>query len=362
MTHDVNHDRDLWKRVPLSGAALWKKRLFGSHLDTVLTVLLAALLTWALWFFAKWGLWSATFVGHTQSDCNSEGACWVFIKERFLQFMVGFWSEDLLWRPVAFALITGSCVASLVITHRMVTWLLCAVLIPLSAWLILWGAPLGLTPVETSQWGGFLLTILISIVGIIFSLPVGIALALGRRSSSRIFRYAATTFIELWRGVPLITVLFMASVMFPLLLPRSMDVDKLVRALFGITLFSSAYMAEVVRSGLQMIPKGQEEAATALGLGRWQTRALIILPQALRISVPGIVNTFIGLIKDTSLILIIGMFDLLGMIQAASTHPDWLGSAVEGYVFGGLCFFLLCWALSRWSRSLEINATSRGTP
>ncbi len=359
MSQNPEQNEELWRRVPLTGAALWKQRLFGSSQDAAVTLILGSVVLWALWSFLEWALWSASWTGHRQSDCTGGGACWVFVKERFLQFMVGFWPEDQLWRPVVFALITGLCVAALVITRRLVTWTMGAAVIPLTAWLVLWGAPLGLEPVETSQWGGFLLTILISIIGIIFSLPVGILLALGRRSSSATFRGASTAFIELWRGVPLITVLFMASVMFPLLLPRSMDVDKLVRALVGITLFSSAYMAEVVRSGLQMIPKGQEEAAKALGLGRWQTRWLIILPQALRISVPGIVNTFIGLIKDTSLILIIGMFDLLGMIQAASTHPDWLGSAVEGYVFGGLCFFVLCWALSRWSRSLEINATSK---
>jgi general L-amino acid transport system permease protein len=190
-------------------------------------------------------------------------------------------------------------------------------------------------------------------VGIVSSLPIGVVLALGRRSEMPVERMLCVGFIELIRAVPLITVLFMASVMLPLFLPAGVNFDKLLRALVGVALFSSAYMAEVVRGGLQAIPKGQYEAAKALGLGYWKMMGLIVLPQALRIVIPGIVNTFIGLFKDTTLVLIIGLFDLLGMVQAALTDAAWLGFALEGYVFAGAGFWIFCFAMSRYSMRLE---------
>jgi His/Glu/Gln/Arg/opine family amino acid ABC transporter permease subunit len=207
--------------------------------------------------------------------------------------------------------------------------------------------------IETPLWGGLFLTFVIGGVGIVASLPIGIVLALGRRSRMPIVRALCVVFIELWRGVPLISVLFMASVMFPLFLPEGMNFDKLLRALIGVALFSSAYMAEVVRGGLQAIPKGQYEAAQALGLSYWKSMSLIIMPQALKLVIPGIVNTFIGLFKDTTLVLIIGLFDLLGMVQLAATNPDWLGFATEGYVFAALGFWVFCFGMSRYSQAIE---------
>ena len=206
------------------------------------------------------------------------------------------------------------------------------------------GGILGLRVVETSLWGGLTLTLVIAGVGIVSSLPIGIVLALGRRSEMPVVRMLCVGFIELIRAVPLITVLFMASVMLPLFLPTGVNFDKLLRALVGVVLFSSAYMAEVVRGGLQAIPNGQYEAAKALGLSYWKIMGLIVLPQALRIVIPGIVNTFIGLFKDTTLVLIIGLFDLLGMVQAALTDAAWLGFALEGYVFAGFVFWIFCFA------------------
>jgi general L-amino acid transport system permease protein len=198
------------------------------------------------------------------------------------------------------------------------------------------------------------LTLVIAISGIVASLPLGVVLALGRRSTSMpIVKALCVGFIELWRGVPLITVLFMASVMFPLFVPEGMHFDKLLRALIGVMLFSAAYMAEVVRGGLQAIPKGQYEAAQALGLSFWKMMTFIILPQALKIVIPGIVNTFIGLFKDTTLVLIIGLFDFLGMAQAVSTNPEWLGFAIEGYVFVAFGFWCFCFGMSRYSQHLE---------
>ena len=207
--------------------------------------------------------------------------------------------------------------------------------------------------VETPLWGGLFLTLVISGVGIVMSLPIGIVLALGRRSDMPVVRGICVVFIELWRGVPLITVLFMASVMFPLFMPEGMNFDKLVRALIGVMLFSAAYMAEVVRGGLQAIPRGQYEGAAALGLPYWKMMGLVVLPQALKLVIPGIVNTFIGLFKDTTLVLIIGLFDFLGMIQLAGTNPDWLGFAVEGYVFAAFGFWIFCFSMSRYSQHLE---------
>jgi general L-amino acid transport system permease protein len=231
------------------------------------------------------------------------------------------------------------------------------------AWLVLGGWLLGLAPlsvsvqpwplVETRLWGGLFLTLVIAAVGITGSLPFGILLALGRRSHLPVVRAICVAFIEVWRGVPLITVLFMASNMFPLFMPEGVNFDKLLRALIGVTIFASAYMAEVVRGGLQAIPKGQYEAAEALGLGYWRTTGLVILPQALKIVIPGIVNNFIGLFKDSTLVLVIGLFDFLGMAQAAASNSHWLGFAIEGYVFTGFGFWIFCFGMSRYSQHLE---------
>jgi general L-amino acid transport system permease protein len=223
---------------------------------------------------------------------------------------------------------------------------------PLCVYLFSGGA-LGLQTVETPLWGGLFLTLVIALTGIVASLPLGVLLALGRRSNMPVIKSVCVVFIELWRGVPLITVLFMASVMFPLFMPDGVNFDKLLRALLGVMFFASAYMAEVVRGGLQAIPKGQYEAADALGLSYWKSMGLVILPQALKIVIPGVVNTFIGLFKDTTLVLIIGLFDFLGMAQAVSTNPDWLGFYVEGYIFVAFGFFVFCFGMSRYSLYLE---------
>ena len=213
----------------------------------------------------------------------------------------------------------------------------------------------GLTEVETDRWGGLLVTMVIAVTGIAASLPIGIALALGRRSKMPIVRLVSVIFIEFWRGVPLITVLFMSSVMLPLFLPENVDFDKLLRALIGVALFSAAYMAEVVRGGLQAIPRGQYEGAMALGLRFWQMMRMIILPQALTLVIPGIVNTFIGLFKDTTLVLIIGLFDFLGTIQASFTDPTWASpvQTMTGYIFACFVYFCFCYGMSQYSTYME---------
>jgi len=215
------------------------------------------------------------------------------------------------------------------------------------------GTPISLVPVETERWGGLFLTMVLAGVAITTSLPVGILLALGRRSTMPVVSSLCTAFIELMRGVPLITVLFMASVMLPLFLPEGVNFDKLMRALVGLSLFAGAYMAEIVRGGLQAIPKGQYEAADALGLGFWQKMGLIVLPQALRIGIPNIVSLFIGLFKDTTLVLIIGLFDFLNTVQTGLSDANWIGLSKEGYVFAAIVYFIFCFSMSRYSMALE---------
>ena len=219
--------------------------------------------------------------------------------------------------------------------------------------LVMWGGVFGLRYVETERWGGLILTLLLSTFGIAFAFPISILLALGRRSHLPAVRSLCIGYIELIRGVPLISVLFMASVMLPLFLPTGVTIDKLLRAQIALILFAAAYLAEVVRGGLQALPPGQEEAARALGLSYWQRTLLVILPQALRISIPPLVNTFIGLFKDTSLVVIIGLFELLTTIKISLTEPAWTGFGVEAYLFASLIYFLFCYAMSRYSQGLE---------
>jgi general L-amino acid transport system permease protein len=225
------------------------------------------------------------------------------------------------------------------------------IVFPVVAYFLLVGGVAGLPMVETALWGGLLVTLVVSFVGIVLSVPIGILLALGRRSNLPVVRMCSVGFIEFVRGVPLITVLFMASVMLPLFLPAGINFDKLLRALIGVALFSAAYMAEVVRGGLQAMPRGQYEAAAAVGLGYWKTMWLIILPQALRLVIPGMVNSFISLFKDTSLVLIIGIFDLLGIVQLNFTDSNWAAPSIPatGYAFAALVFWAFCFSMSRYS-------------
>jgi general L-amino acid transport system permease protein len=216
----------------------------------------------------------------------------------------------------------------------------------------------GLRWVETREWGGLLVTLVVAVTGIVAALPIGVMLALGRRSEMRLVRWASIASIEFWRGVPLITVLFFATYMLPLFLPGGASIERLVRALIGVALFSGAYMAEVVRGGLQAVPKQQYEAAAALGLGYWKTMSLIVLPQALNHVIPGIVNNFIGLFKDTTLVQIVAIFDLLGQVRSAFSDPNWASPTTlyTGFAFAGIVYFVFCFAMSRYSLVLERRA------
>ncbi|MCE0492573.1 amino acid ABC transporter permease [Vibrio salinus] len=332
------------------------KNLFNSPLNTILTFVIAFFACKGIISVFDWAILDANWIGTTRDACTKSGACWVFISVRFEQFMFGFYPEAELWRPKLF-FATLAILTALLAYHKTPkrTWifLFTVTIYPFLMAELLEGTLFGLPVVEPHKWGGLLITLIIALVGIVVSLPIGILLALGRRSDMPVIRSLSTVYIEVWRGVPLITVLFMASVMLPLFLSHGAEANKLVRALIGVVMFSAAYMAEVIRGGLQAIPKGQYEAADALGLNYTKKIVLIILPQALKITIPSIVNTFLGLFKDTSLVLIIGMFDVLGIGQAANTDPSWLGFATESYVFVALVFWIFCFGISRYSIWLE---------
>lgn len=340
-----------------------RQNLFGSVTNTLLTIASLYVLYTLLPPLLNWAIFNANISGSDRSVCdaNHGGACWTFIKVRLNQILFGlFYSSnpDQIWRPVlAFFVLAGSITWLLIkgLPFKSYVAIFTLVIYPFIAFALIHGAWLGLPVAETSQWGGFMLTLVLSAVGIVAALPLGILLALGRRSELPIIRAVCVTFIELWRGTPLITVLFMASVLLPLFFPEGVDFDKVLRALIGITMFQSAYTAEAIRGGLQAIPKGQFEAADALGLSYWKKMIFIILPQALKISIPGIVNTFIELFKDTSLVSIIGLYDLLNMAQTAALSNEWRGYDFEAYVFAAFIFWIFCYGMSRYSQSLEAS-------
>lgn len=338
------------------GVVGWlRANLFSSWPNAILTLAALYVVYLVVPPILNWAIFDADFVGTSRDDCTSGGACWVFVTIRFDQFIYGFYPPDERWRPTL-AIGLGLVCLCYVLADRLpyrgkVAAFLC-VPYPIIAFFLLSGG-LGLEKVETSKWGGLLLTMVIAGVGISASLPIGIALALGRRSNMPVVRMLCIGFIEFVRAVPLITILFMSLVILPLFLPPGSNFDQLLRALIGVSLFAAAYMAETIRGGLQAIPKGQYEAAMALGLSYWQMMRLIVLPQALRIVIPAIVSSFIGLFKDTTLVLIIGLIDLLAMVQLAVTDSKWIGLSTEGYAFCAIVFFVFCFGMSRYSMYLE---------
>lgn len=358
-THTFKPDQPPPRQVV--GVVAWMRaNLFSSWINTLLTLFAIWLVYVIVPPLLSWAFIHATWAGTSREDCFPDGikpgACWVFVHERIGQFMYGFYPSALRWRVDLTVLLAVVGVFPLFMKQmprKAIYGLGFLIAYPLVSYFLLHGDAFGLVSVPTSQWGGLMLTLVIAWVGISGALPLGIVLALGRRSNLPAIRVACVTFIEFWRGIPLITVLFMSSVMLPLFLPEGMSFDKLLRALIGVILFQSAYIAEVVRGGMQAIPKGQYEASAAMGLGYWRTMGLVILPQALKLVIPGIVNTFIALFKDTSLVIIIGLFDLLNSVKQASADPKWLGMVTEGYVFAALIYWLFCFSMSRYSIYLE---------
>ncbi|WP_375597627.1 amino acid ABC transporter permease [Devosia sp. Naph2] len=352
--------------VNTAGPVAWARRnLFATPSDSLLTILAVVLLIWAIppiynFVFPNFLGGDAVPPGGTVEECRVEtaGACWAYIYARMSFFIYGFYPAEEYWRPNLVFALGALLIIPLAIPRvpfKRTNAILFFVVYPVICFYLLNGGVLGLRPVPTERWGGLLVTLIISLVGIICSIPIGILLALGRQSKLPIIKTLCIMFIELWRAVPLITVLFMASVMLPLFMPQGTTVDKLLRALVGVTLFSSAYLAEVVRGGLQALPRGQYEAASSLGLSYWKSMWFIILPQALKHVIPGIVNSFIALFKDTSLVSIVGIFDLLNTVQAASSDIDWSSptQAITGYLFAGMVFWVFCFAMSRYSIWME---------
>lgn len=470
MTEEWSPKLSLPSPVLGSGLAGWfRKNLFPTPGNTLLTVLSIAILIWTVPPLVRWGLLNATWLGDSRGVCDgaggAPGACWVFVKVRLGVFMYGFyplverWRVNfavivlavallpifaptllkkisrqivlylaaaitvLLWygaipavfaacylfapfalarlfhgRPFlelfgsqALAAVTGIALAVgggglvyygvlvgvdgkaaeaigitalvlmlfLLFVGRLTMagwrWVLLFTVYPVFAFFMLVGDVFGLPLVETHFWGGLFLTLVVAGTGMATALPIGILLALGRRSTLPVIKILSVAFIEFVRGVPLVSVLFMASVMFPLFLPENVTFDKLLRALVGIAFFYAAYMAEVIRGGLQAIPKGQFEAAMALGWTYWKMMSLIIIPQTLRLVIPGLANNFLSLLKDTTLVAVIGLLDLLGVAKASMADSEWLGFTKEAYIFAALVFWVFCFAISRYSVYLEKN-------
>jgi general L-amino acid transport system permease protein len=360
------------QKPPISeqGVVSWlRKNMFATPADAALTVLGLLVIAWFLPPFIRWAFIDAVWTGPNRTVCATtvqggiqpegwSGACWAFVNAKFAQFMYGRYTFAERWRVDLTAVMFVALLVPLLIPrvpYKFWNAVLFFGVFPIVAFFLLVGGWFGLRYVPTSEWGGLLVTMVLSFVGISVSLPFGILLALGRRSRMPVIKMICVAFIETVRGVPLVTVLFMASVMLPLFMPAGMTFDRFLRALVGVALFASAYMAEVVRGGLQAIPKGQYEGADSLGLSYWQKTGLIILPQALKLVIPGIVNTFIGLFKDTSLVYIIGMFDLLGIVRQNFADANWASpqTPMSGLLFAGFVFWLFCFGMSRYSIWME---------
>lgn len=398
-----------------------RKNLFSSWGNGITTVVLIAAVGWILSWFLEWALFTANFTASTGSECRGGGACWALIREKFRYIFFGSFPYEQHWRPL-FAVIAMLAMLVLSADRRMWNWRLLVIWgigsfitfilmfgqlhIPLSLILfiaLVGGAigltlrsalaepteraayyaliaigvvglllrifgvlphwSIGITPfsyVETSLWGGLPVTLILATYGLAFAFPYGVLLALGRRSNLPLIKGLCVGFIELIRGVPLISLLIMASVMLPLFLPSGTTIDKFLRAQVAVILFAGAYIAEVVRGGLQSLPKGQFEAADAMGLNYAQKTVLIILPQALRVVIPPLINTFIGFFKDTSLVLIIGIFDFLNTANQALVDPNWAGFPGEVYLFAAFVYFIFCFSMSRYSKYLEFEL-NKGT-
>jgi general L-amino acid transport system permease protein len=355
---DITHDLPApAERPPVisTGIIGWlRANLFNSAFNSILTLLALYFLAVTIPPMIRWALVDAVWIAPNGQACRGDGACWAFIGEKFRFILFGVYPYAEQWRPlfavvIFIAMILASCDRRLWGRGLILLWPSGLVVVGI----LMWGGVLGLKYVGTESWSGLPLTLILAVVGMVFAFPFAILLALGRRSRLPAVRVVSVCYIELVRGVPLITVLFMASVMLPLFLPTGFTIDKLLRAQVAFILFAAAYLAEIVRGGLQAIPKGQIEAADALGLGYWRRTRLIVLPQALAMVIPPLVNNFIGAFKNTSLVIIIGLFDLLNTANTALTDPNWQGFATEAYVVAAAIYWSFCFFMSRYSQMLE---------
>tara|TARA_Y100001970_G_scaffold246122_1_gene313733 strand:+ start:82 stop:1221 length:1140 start_codon:yes stop_codon:yes gene_type:complete len=354
--------------IATTGILGWLRlNLFSNWFNTILTILVVYFLYQIIPWFLNWSVFSADFTHNylgqlivDRTFCTRVmepelgGACWAIIFVRFYQFIYGFYPVEEVWRVnIVYCLLVVVIVPLLVEKFPYRKYFLYFTLIfPVIAYFLLAGG-FGLAHVSTKDWGGLLVTLVLGFTGIALAFPLGIILALGRRSNLPVISMVCTLFIEFIRGVPLITLLFFGMVMLPLFLPEGITLDGLVRCLIAVTLFQGAYMAEVIRGGLQAIPQGQYEAAQSVGLSYWQMNRKIILPQAIRITIPSIVNTSIGLFKDTTLVLIVGQLDLLGIGRAVLAAQTWMGLSIEVYVFVAIVFIIFTFSMSRYSLYLE---------
>ncbi len=344
------------------GALAWARdNLFSSWLSSALTLLVVALCLWLIPPLIAWATVDAIWSAPDGALCRAhqDGACWAFIAHKIDYFRYGSYPQAERWRVDATEIIGAVLIGWLLwprAPRRGVGAALFFVAFPILAYLLLRGADrLGLPIVDTVLWGGIFVSLLTALVGIVFSLPLGVLLALGRRSRLPAVKLASILYIEFVRGVPFITVLFMANFMLPLFLPEGWAPDRLLRPLVGTVLFAAAYMAEEVRGGLQSVGKGQFEGAMALGLGYWRMMGLIILPQALTLVIPGVVNNFIGLFKDTTLVSVVGLLDFLATVENAFKDTVWIGPTIAptGYAFAALFYFVFCFAMSRYQALME---------
>jgi len=351
------------RKIPGGRVIRWlRANLFASVTSSVISLLLIALLGKALVSLVQWGYWNAIWSvpGDQTGACRSIrglGACWAVIPEKYRFILFGTYPFSEQRRP---ALACVTFIALFYVSSRRSWWRKELVAVWAAALLLIgalmWGGIAGLSFVSQDRWGGLPVTLILATFGLAFGFPLGIVVALGRRSKLPAIRSLCVLYVELIRGVPLISLLFMASVMFPLFMPDGVNIDKLLRAQIAFVLYAGAYLAEVIRGGLQAVPQGQHDAADALGLSYWKKNGLIILPQAICHVIPPLVNTFIAFFKDTSLVLIIGIFDLLTTAKTSIIDPAWQPFSVEVYIFVGLIYFVFCFAMSRYSRHLEAQA------
>lgn len=365
---DISTGAESWPAPPPSatGPLAWARRnLFSSAGSAAVTLACATLIVAVVVPALQWLVFDATWRGARLADCPSAGAaCWPFIRARFGQLVYGIYPAAERWR-IDLALFLGVLLAGTMTTRAVRRRPLVAVALllawPVAAGLLLRGGVAGLPRVETARWGGLTLTLFMATTTIALSLPIGGLLALGRQSHRVVIRTLALCWIELWRGVPMLAVLFVAVSMFPLFMPAEAQVDRLTRAMVAFVVVTAAFVAEAVRGGLQAVPRGQYEAARAAGLGYWHTMTLVILPQALPIALPSIVNVAIVLVKETTLVVVIGVFCLFGMIQTAATSPEWISEQAirTGYAFAAAVYWVACFGLSRVGLRLEARL-SRG--
>jgi general L-amino acid transport system permease protein len=346
--------------VNTEGVIPWmRSNLFGDARTTAATFMLGGLMLWFIPQFIDWAIFRAYWLADSDA-CRADGvgACWGVITEKYRLIIFGRYPFEEQWRPLVATLMMVTLLVASCTRAFWKPWLVVLWALMLSGFFaIMMGGIWGLEEVETSRWGGLPLTIMLATISIALSFPLSLLVALGRRSNLPAIRSLCTVFVELIRGVPLISVLFMASFMFPLFMPVGVTIDVLLRVLVGITLFQTAYMAEVIRGGLQAIPKGQVEAAATLGLSYWQTQRKIVLPQALAMVVPGIMNSFIAIFKDTSLVTIVSLYELTGALKMAlGSDSDWRSFYIEGYLFIAMIYFVFCFSMSRYSSWVEAQA------